>query len=754
MPVYEPVGGADEASIEVSSAEDGAVLREGWFRAVTQRSWSSAMMHVQSDADSQTHSEPLWLEVKETGTLTVYSDRMKRGPHDPGTVLHRAECLHCISRTLDKDEGIGQGLELAIPSARGCNKTLKLWYSKLTLRMLEEGEMPSRSTAAVPATRGLNKLRAGLDTGEDATSGEDTGKTSTGAKVDIVKPTGLASSSAHVAGVDDRLKLVADSISQQRMHSVDQATTVWVTNIPLQLGHRSVIGRQVVQSVSEVSLKEAFRMHGNVVAVALRTKGGLRENKSWALVTFRKVDEAREAMLGVTTVDNDLFESVELDVKPAVFDQAHLDGTGALQEISARQREQVETKRQVKHRVQESKEWDDTIKRFHRSQMEFTEHEKLENELDKYGFSEEEVDRLRFDWLDCDPPVRVADLNRMSVVDIQEACGLWQIREWTDGEDSLSNTHDLQWTMLDFAGNEVLNTAMAEGTLRVDLPDGRTVQVMSSYSAEAMPDDADADASGVDDSLEASLSPRNDSCKRMDEDDLPKVRRFPDRGEHESWIANIRKTQNRHAIGMPSLLGSGDWAKRLPDIPKNPLQAYALVTCSDLKMHGRSPGWRFLRLKLQLYSYGLLGLVPFLYPVTGETRTCFLLGATDLTVVGGVSERSLAVECAEVDLRPFAAYTCVAWIVLAYLTFACKCQQAAPPLPNCFLRDCSSRQRFQNKLCLCESKQAREVSRIQWCIATALAARGFDVNASTFTTWLRCYYSQLRLKASSRPTCD
>jgi hypothetical protein len=188
----------------------------------------------------------------------------------------------------------------------------------------------------------------------------------------------------------------------------------------------------------------------------------------------------------------------------------------------------------------------------------------------------------------------------MSVVDIQEACGLWQIREWTDGEDSLSNTHDLQWTMLDFAGNEVLNTAMAEGTLRVDLPDGRTVQVMSSYSAEAMPDDADADASGVDDSLEASLSPRNDSCKRMDEDDLPKVRRFPDRGEHESWIANIRKTQNRQAIGMPSLLGSGDWAKRLPDIPKNPLQAYALVTCSDLKMHGRSPGWRFLRLKLQL----------------------------------------------------------------------------------------------------------------------------------------------------------
>ena len=277
--MYEPVGGADEASIEVSSAEDGAVLREGWFRAVTQRSWSSAMMHVQSDADSQTHSEPLWLEVKETGTLTVYSDRMKRGPHDPGTVLHRAECLHCISRTLDKDEGIGQGLELAIPSARGCNKTLKLWYSKLTLRMLEEGEMPSRSTAAVPATRGLNKLRAGLDTGEDATSGEDTGKTSTGAKVDIVKPTGLASSSAHVAGVDDRLKLVADSISQQRMHSVDQATTVWVTNIPLQLGHRSVIGRQVVQSVSEVSLKEAFRMHGSVVAVALRTKGGLRETK-------------------------------------------------------------------------------------------------------------------------------------------------------------------------------------------------------------------------------------------------------------------------------------------------------------------------------------------------------------------------------------------------------------------------------------------------------------------------------------------
>ena len=83
--MYEPVGGADEASIEVSSAEDGAVLREGWFRAVTQRSWSSAMMHVQSDADSQTHSEPLWLEVKETGTLTVYSDRMKRGPHDPGS---------------------------------------------------------------------------------------------------------------------------------------------------------------------------------------------------------------------------------------------------------------------------------------------------------------------------------------------------------------------------------------------------------------------------------------------------------------------------------------------------------------------------------------------------------------------------------------------------------------------------------------------------------------------------------------------
>jgi hypothetical protein len=79
MPVYEPVGGADEASIEVSSAEDGAVLREGWFRAVTQRSWSSAMMHAQSDADSQTHSEPLWLEIKETGTLTVYSDRMKRG---------------------------------------------------------------------------------------------------------------------------------------------------------------------------------------------------------------------------------------------------------------------------------------------------------------------------------------------------------------------------------------------------------------------------------------------------------------------------------------------------------------------------------------------------------------------------------------------------------------------------------------------------------------------------------------------------
>ena len=267
----------------------------------------------------------------------------------------------------------------------------------------------------------------------------------------------------------------------------------------------------------------------------------------------------------------------------------------------------------------------------------------------------DEIRDLMDSWVYDNPQLTVQHFASMSVAELQQACGLWQV-EASDGG----------WRMLEQRDNDALNTAAKDGVAKVELA-ART----SGRSGWRVVD------------LDAGTQ------QRLSTGRVRKLRRFPDLKDHGHRISAVRDMQDPATLGRSVLEGAADWTRQLPDVPKNPLQTYMLATCSDMRdSRGKSAGWQYVKSKGSMYGLGLLGVAPFLLipivagPETGRGAglvTCLLLSQNDSTVDGENITRTLEVPCADVDLKDFTLWTCTAWFVLAYMmfTFPGKCHDIA-----------------------------------------------------------------------------
>ena len=250
-------------------------------------------------------------------------------------------------------------------------------------------------------------------------------------------------------------------------------------------------------------------------------------------------------------------------------------------------------------------------------------------------------------WVYDNPQLTVQHFASMSVAELQQACGLWQVQASDGG-----------WRMLEQRDNDALNTAVKDGVTKVELA-ART----SGRSGWRVVD------------LDAGTQ------QQLSTGRVRKIRRFPDFEDHNHRISAVRDMQDPATLGRSVLEGAADWTRQLPDVPKNPLQTYMLATCSDMRdSRGVSAGWNYVKSKGSMYFLGLLGVAPFLLipivagPETGRGAglvTCLLLSQNDSTVDGENITRTLEVPCADVDLKDFTLWTCTAWFVLA-----CKCSRS------------------------------------------------------------------------------